>query len=60
MSGGAGEVYPGVWDEGWAWEGLYRVPTQTLPGTHIELILASGPYLRPNESKIKLFMRFLR
>ena len=34
---------------GWAGEGLYPVPTQHPPSTHIEHILASRAYLRPNE-----------
>ena len=54
---------PGVWDEGGYLGGLYRVLPGTHPGpifSHIQLILASRPYLRPNEANFQLFMRFLR
>ena len=34
--------------------GLYRYPPVPSQDPDIELILASGPYLRPNEGKIKV------
>ena len=34
---------------------LYRVPTSTAPGSHIELNLAIRPYLRPNEGELVVF-----
>ena len=46
---------PGVWDWVGAWEGYTGVLPSTLPGPHIELILASGPYPRPNEAKYTVF-----
>ena len=36
-------------------EGLYRYPPSPVPGSHIELILATGPYLRPNEGNSTWF-----
>ena len=50
-----GRVYPGWVGTGWAGRVLYRVPRDTLPGTHIQSYLASGPYLRPNKG---LLLRF--
>ena len=49
------EGVPGVWDGGWVLEGLYRVPTSTLQDPIFSHILASGPYLRPNEGKSGYF-----
>ena len=48
------EGVPGVWDEGGVGGVLYRVPTQPSPGSHITVILASGPYLRPNEGELQV------
>ena len=37
------------------WGGLYRYPYPAIPGPHIEHILASGAYLRPNEGNSQVF-----
>ena len=47
---GWGRCTRGMGLVGWL-GGLYRVPSQHHPGTHIEHILALRPYLRPNEGK---------
>ena len=57
-AGCRGEVYPG-WCRGgvypgWGWEGYTGYYPGPIPGTHIELILASEPYPRPNEGKFKV------
>ena len=52
---GAGEVYPGYGDDGWAGGVLYRYPPTAIPGSHIELNLASEPYPRPNEGNSHVF-----
>ena len=49
----AAGVYPG-WDTGVGREGLYRVLPMDHPRTHIDLNLASEPYLRPNEGYFQL------
>ena len=36
-------------------EGYYPVPSQTLPGPIFSLLLASEPYLRPNEGLFSIF-----
>ena len=50
--GGLGGCRVGVYRGGY-WEGYTGSP-DTLPGPIFSLILASGPYLRPNESKSKV------
>ena len=53
-------MYPG-YGTGGVLGGCYTgVLPSTLPGTHIQPYLASGPYLRPNEGISEVFMRFPR
>ena len=49
---------PGVWELGGYLGGLYRVLPTSHPRTIFNHILASGPYLRPNEGNFMFLMRF--
>ena len=51
MPGARGGV-PGV-GAGWVPGGLYRVPTQTIPGPIFSHISGLRAYLRPNEGNLR-------
>ena len=55
-----GEGVPGVVRTGVAGRVYYRVLPSHPPRTHIQSLLASGPYPRPNEEEFSIFMRFPR
>ena len=46
---GRGGGVPGVWDDWVAGRGYTGTHPATVPGSHIQVNSASGPYLRPNE-----------
>ena len=52
---GRGGGVPGVWDDGWLGEGLYRVLPSTLQDPTFSTYLALRPYPRPYEGKSEVF-----
>ena len=51
-------VYPGWVEDGWAWRGAIPGTHPDPPGPIFSILLALGPYLRPNGAFYEVSMRF--